>query len=76
MTVNGDSRLGLNFGSNGKLFPVVESIEPNSLIAKQCPSVQPGMVRCNHSGSFRLVRTIAQRLRLTFKHLVLDRCRS
>lgn len=61
VTVNGDSRLGLNFGPNGKLFPLVESIEPNSLIAKQCPNVQPGMVRRNRLGSFRLLRGSAQR---------------
>lgn len=44
VTVNGTARLGLNFGTDGRLFPVVESIEPNSLIANQCPNVQPGMV--------------------------------
>ena len=45
VTVNGTTRLGLNFGDGGRLFPVVESIEPNSLIANQCPNVEPGMVR-------------------------------
>lgn len=45
VTVNGTSRLGLNFGADGRLFPVVESIEPDSLIATQCPTVEPGMVR-------------------------------
>ena len=45
VTVNGDTQLGLNFGTGGKTFPVVESIEPNSLIAIQCPNVERGMVR-------------------------------
>ena len=44
VTVNGDSRIGLNFGAEGKTFPVVESIEPNSLMAVQCPEVVHGMV--------------------------------
>lgn len=46
VTVNGNAKLGLNFGTDGRTFPVVESIEPNSLMAMQCPNVERGMVRC------------------------------
>lgn len=44
VTANGDARLGLNFGKEGRTFPVVESIEPGSLVATQCPDVQQGMI--------------------------------
>jgi len=44
VTANGEARLGLNFGKEGRMFPVVESIEPGSLMAIQCPDVQQGMI--------------------------------
>ena len=44
VTVNGGGSGSTS--AEGRTFPVIESIEPNSLVATQCPNVEPGMVCC------------------------------